>query len=208
MLRYTRKARSVRLPSPAPPKPTSAFVMFDDDDDLFIGRPSAVLPARAKRSRATKLKTLAKTKPPAPARVTRPSPDAAIHAARILATRAKAMLPGASELIIQIAIADLLRERAIPGCYWYSVPNGANVSGRERGKLSASGMRSGVPDIMFVMDGRALGMELKRAKGGSVSPEQRACHREIVGAGGVVAVARGYEAAVSVLVGWGVLSGA
>ena len=58
-----------------------------------------------------------------------------------------------------------------PGVRIFAIPNGGARSKATAGRLKAEGVASGVPD-MFVPAWR-LWVEMKRTKGGSLSPEQK-----------------------------------
>jgi hypothetical protein len=70
--------------------------------------------------------------------------------------------------------------------------------------MAGMGVRRGAPDLLFIVDGRAFGLELK-SKRGTLSPAQRECHEEIRRAGGLVGVAGSIDEAVSMLSEWGIL---
>lgn len=88
------------------------------------------------------------------------------------------------------------------GHYLLAVANGGARHKAEGGKLKAQGVRPGVPDLLFALPQRGrmayagLWIELKRQKGGSVSPSQREWHERLTQAGYAVVVARGWEEAV------------
>jgi hypothetical protein len=103
----------------------------------------------------------------------------------------------------QRELVDILRARDI-GCF--SVPNGAILGGRNKWglltKLRAEGMLAGAPDVILMdraPDGRPIAVEMKRRRGGSVTPEQRAVHAVMKARGWVVVVARGAEDAIEQL---------
>lgn len=101
-----------------------------------------------------------------------------------------------SEQAEHLALADWLRlvEKQLDGFWWTTIPLGGG--GRVRGgQIKAAGARKGVPDVLCIWKGRPLFIELKRKAGGHVSPDQRACHKQILHAGGVVYVAHGWVAA-------------
>jgi hypothetical protein len=80
----------------------------------------------------------------------------------------------------------------------YAVPNGARVSIGTARKLKAEGLRAGVPDLVLpVPIGGYHGayIEMKRVKGGVVSPKQQGWHEALRDQGYYVAVARGAEEA-------------
>jgi len=58
-----------------------------------------------------------------------------------------------------------------PNVRIFSIPNGGARSLATAGRLKAEGVSSGVPDL-FIPAWR-LWVEMKRSKGGSLSPEQR-----------------------------------
>jgi hypothetical protein len=58
-----------------------------------------------------------------------------------------------------------------PGVRIFAIPNGGHRSMATAGRLKAEGVASGVPDL-FIPAWR-LWVEMKRSKGGSLSPEQK-----------------------------------
>ena len=58
-----------------------------------------------------------------------------------------------------------------PGVRIFAIPNGGARSKATAGRLKAEGVASGVPDL-FIPAWR-LWVEMKRSKGGSLSPEQK-----------------------------------
>lgn len=92
----------------------------------------------------------------------------------------------------------------------FAIPNGGHRSPATAGRLKAEGVRAGVPDLCLPVVGRArrdlaaelapcLWIELKRTKGGAVSPEQRAWHERLRKQGHRVEVCRGWIAAAGVV---------
>ena len=73
-----------------------------------------------------------------------------------------------------------------PGVRIHAIPNGGARSKATAGRLKTEGVASGVPDL-FVPAWR-LWIEMKRAKGGSLSPEQKdwIAYLEGVGYWGIV----------------------
>lgn len=78
-----------------------------------------------------------------------------------------------------------------PGVRIFAVPNGGARSKATAGRLKAEGVASGVPDL-FVPAWR-LWIEMKRAKGGSLSPEQKDWIAYLEGVGYWVIVGKGAE---------------
>lgn len=106
---------------------------------------------------------------------------------------------------IQAAVVLHLTTRAAPGVSWFAVPNGGYRRAAEARIMRSLGTRAGVPDIIVIRDGRAFGLELKRVKGGRLSPAQRDMQEELAGAGMTIATAHGLDAALAVLEEWGAI---
>lgn len=85
----------------------------------------------------------------------------------------------------------------------HHIPNGGGRSKAEAGKLKATGVKAGVPDI-FLPCARGgyhgLYIEMKRVKGGRLSPEQREMILLLEKQGYKVAVCRGMEMARDVII--------
>lgn len=80
----------------------------------------------------------------------------------------------------------------------YAIPNGGHRNKATAGRLKACGVKAGVPDLHLpVARGiyHSLYIELKRRKGGSVSPEQRRWIRSLAGQGHCACVCAGWDAA-------------
>jgi hypothetical protein len=78
-----------------------------------------------------------------------------------------------------------------PGVRIFAIPNGGHRSMATAGRLKAEGVASGVPDL-FVPAWR-LWVEMKRAKGGSLSPEQKDWIEYLEGVGYWVIVGKGAD---------------
>ncbi len=114
-------------------------------------------------------------------------------------------LPQPTESEIHEAFAQHLRMRGRCGVPWWHTPNGEHRDPAIGAKLKRMGTKPGVPDVLCVIDGRLHGLELKRERGGRVSPAQRAMHDELRAAGAIVETARGLDEALAVLLRWGAL---
>lgn len=96
--------------------------------------------------------------------------------------------PEASEAEIQRAICDYLMLSGVVHC----------VTDRSRhwdkkGRVRASRVSMpGFPDIVAVVNGRFIGLEVKARKG-RLSPDQIACHEVLRDAGAVVTVVRSVD---------------
>ena len=78
-----------------------------------------------------------------------------------------------------------------PGVRIFAIPNGGARSPATAGRLKAEGVSTGVPDLF--VPAWLLWIEMKREKGGSVSPEQQSWHDYLRNLGHHVIVGRGQE---------------
>lgn len=84
----------------------------------------------------------------------------------------------------------------------FAIPNGGMRDGITAASLKMEGVRPGVPDIFFArpLHGKAgLFIEMKKSKGGRVSPEQKAMMDALSMAGYVCIVAHGCDEAFGAL---------
>jgi len=88
----------------------------------------------------------------------------------------------------------------------YAIPNGAQLGGNNRfataNFLKARGLKPGVPDLCLpVARGThyALYLEMKRAKGGQLSPEQQWWQRKLMEQGCQVSVCFGAQDAIDTI---------
>lgn len=84
----------------------------------------------------------------------------------------------------------------------FAVPNGANKSPAARQRFRAEGLRAGVPDMFFAVARggfHGLFIEMKRRKGGVVSPEQKDYINALRARGYRAEVCRGCDEAIDVL---------
>jgi hypothetical protein len=117
--------------------------------------------------------------------------------------------PPPLEVKTHIAIADLLRLKANPEWFWSAFPAGEMRTKATAAKLYRMGVKAGVSDLIFIAPtGRFLGLEIKRGRLGRLSEAQEAFADWCARHGVTYAVADSYEAAVSILTGWGVLKAA
>jgi hypothetical protein len=78
-----------------------------------------------------------------------------------------------------------------PGVRIFAVPNGGVRSKATAGRLKAEGVASGVPDLF--VPAWHLWVEMKRVKGGSLSPEQKDWIAYLEGCGYQCVVGKGAE---------------
>jgi len=82
----------------------------------------------------------------------------------------------------------------------FAIPNGELRAISIAQRLKAEGVTSGVPDLCCLLpEGQALWVEMKKAKGGKVSKEQKAIHEKMRKLGHIVTVCNGYEEAMQFL---------
>lgn len=85
---------------------------------------------------------------------------------------------------------------------WFHVPNGGSRNVIEATKLKRMGVKPGVPDVWVVIPKKGfsgLVIELKRQKGGVVSPDQKRWVEYLRNAGYSVHVCKGAGPAVEVV---------
>ena len=88
------------------------------------------------------------------------------------------------------------------GCFYFHCPNGGYRYPAEAAILKGLGVRSGVPDVLVLHQGRLYGLELK-VSGGHATPAQTQALAELEAAGAVTAVAWDLDQALLMLEGWG-----
>ena len=84
----------------------------------------------------------------------------------------------------------------------YAIPNGGHRNKAVAAKLKAQGVRAGVPDLCLPVSRggkHGLYIELKRRKGGRVSPEQLEWMECLMQEGYHCAVCKGWDAAAKVI---------
>lgn len=97
----------------------------------------------------------------------------------------------------------------LAGVLYCHVPNGGYRHPATAARLRSQGVKAGVPDIMVydapprVPGTVGAAMELKRTKGGRVSPAQQAWLRGLANAGWATAVCHGVDEALAMLRDWG-----
>jgi hypothetical protein len=103
--------------------------------------------------------------------------------------------------------AGLLKSLALilePEVFVFAVPNGGGRYGKEAAILVGQGVVAGVPDLMVIFRGTAVGLELKAGKAGRVDPRQVEVHKRFAKAGIPVGVVRNAPEALDFLQAHGV----
>jgi hypothetical protein len=109
---------------------------------------------------------------------------------------------GMLEAAVHKVLVRHLEMRTQPRVFWAHIPNG-EARGRVTGAiLKSMGVKRGVPDLFFVIGGQVHFLELKREKGGTLSPDQKRVHAELREAGAIVATAYGLDDAIERLILW------
>lgn len=85
--------------------------------------------------------------------------------------------------------------KSLPDVRIYAIPNGGARGIKTASKLKLEGVSAGVPDLEAPSIG--LYIEMKRQKGGSLSPEQKDWHKYLVGCGYTVITPKGAADAVN-----------
>lgn len=78
------------------------------------------------------------------------------------------------------------------GYKYTAIPNSTYTkSWKQKNKNTAMGLRAGFPDMVIIADGKFMCIEMKRTKGGIVSPHQKEWISALDGAGVPVAACKG-----------------
>lgn len=108
----------------------------------------------------------------------------------------------------QAATVDFLSYAAHPKLLWYHCPNGALVKASARIYFSKLGVFPGVADLPLVLPDRtAAFLEFKTATGRQTL-DQMAFQQRCEALGLPYAIARSFDEAREILLGWGALRGA
>lgn len=113
---------------------------------------------------------------------------------------------------VHIPVLNFLRA-ALHDAVIFHIPNGGSRHKLEAVKLKALGVLPGAPDIEIIPAANNRGMhsvyfmEIKPAKGGVVSPEQRKFGEDVYMRGCGWAVIRSVEDAANALKAWGLKTG-
>lgn len=129
-----------------------------------------------------------------------PRPQERLRAGSKRLTRAL----GVTENSIHKALVERLELGVMPGVFWFHVPNGEYRAKATAARLRSMGVKAGVPDFVFIINGRAHFLELKR-DGGRLSPTQLETIERLVACKCPVSTAVGLNDALSVLETWRVL---
>ena len=104
-----------------------------------------------------------------------------------------------SETEIQQHCVKLLNSYARPDIEWHAVPNGEWRNKTTAKRLKSLGVQPGVADLMFLIDGNTVALELKTSKE-TQSKVQEEFQERFERAGGTYFLARGLEQAIGLLI--------
>lgn len=105
---------------------------------------------------------------------------------------------------IHKAVVAHLNVRATRGVFFWHTPNGGKRSIVEGAVFKSLGVRAGVPDLIFLNQGKMYALELKAAKG-RLSSSQAQCISAMKWCGAEVAVVHSLDEALFTLECWGIL---
>lgn len=113
-----------------------------------------------------------------------------------------------SEHKLQVALIDYLSIAGRPDLFWFAVPNQSNRHISNATRMKAEGVRSGIPDLCFMLPaGRVAWLEMKTSKG-TLSDTQKSFRDRALSLGHAWAMARSVDEALPHLTEWGVLKSA
>lgn len=106
---------------------------------------------------------------------------------------------------LQKSVVQFLRAAAV-GCVWFAVPNQKGTRTTwEQGLLKSLGVRAGVADLVFVLDGgRIAFIELKDPDGGRQSADQALFEGEVRRLDAPYLICRSIAEVQGALTAWGV----
>ena len=107
---------------------------------------------------------------------------------------------------IQRNVFQHLRARAAPGAFFWHPFSGGFRRPKEAAIYKALGAIAGLPDVMALHQGRLYCVELKR-EGGRLSEVQERTLIALRDAGARAVHTHGFDQAIRVLEGWGILRG-
>lgn len=86
------------------------------------------------------------------------------------------------------------------GLKFTAIPNSTYTkSWSQKNKNTRTGLRAGFPDLLIIVGDRVICIEMKRKKGGTLSPEQKQWNLALNAAGVPAYVCRGAEEAIKVI---------
>ena len=109
------------------------------------------------------------------------------------------MKPKATESQLHATVAEFLDWILLPPAVWTTFPAGWGKLGKAiAGRLYASGLKRGMPDILLFFNGRCTGIELK-TEAGKLSKDQNAMALRLYDAGVRVYICKNVDDVMGVL---------
>jgi hypothetical protein len=108
------------------------------------------------------------------------------------------VLASMSETALQAHIVCLLESYGRHDIEWHAVPNGEKRNKKTAWLLKLTGVKAGVADLMFLIDGKPIALELK-TEVGKQSSEQSDWQERFERAGGKYFIAFGLDQVIGVL---------
>lgn len=115
------------------------------------------------------------------------------------------MIDDPSEHLIQVRLVNELEQQLRRDVLRFAIPNGGLRNGRVASKMKAEGLKPGMPDLGFAVEGgRVLWLEMKKP-GGSLSLEQKGVRYRLEQLGHTWGIAHSVDEALEQLASWGAL---
>jgi hypothetical protein len=97
----------------------------------------------------------------------------------------------------QVALVRKLRSM---GIFVFAIPSGGLRDAITASRLKDEGAMPGIPDLCLILNnGLIVWLEMKKRKGGTVSPAQKLAHSRMIGLGQIVLVTKGAKDAMQQL---------
>lgn len=107
----------------------------------------------------------------------------------------------------QVALFDdYLDTRLVAGAVAFAIGNGGKRHKKVAIAMKKEGVKRGIPDVEIIHASRVYFIEMKKARGGRLSTEQRVMIARLSAAGAICAVCNGLQEAVAQLEAWGLLT--
>lgn len=110
---------------------------------------------------------------------------------------------GREDQTLERRLARALSSALTPKTFWFAIPNGGRGAALESAAHEGWSGEPRAPDLLFVHEGRAFGLELKGEKG-TLSIRQRAAHAALQDAGMRIEVVRSVDEAFARLREFGI----
>ena len=99
------------------------------------------------------------------------------------------------ECVLLVDYLNLLKMQGKVMLFTHTAQETYTTSWSQKMKNKQMGVNKGFPDYVVITDGFTLFLEMKRKRGGTVSPEQKEWHEALAKTGQRVMVCRGFDEA-------------